>query len=61
MENPLVLMEFSQAIALDGTGVDFLVKLTLMSRNACSNKNGRFYQILSKQVNVHGFDHFGEF
>ena len=32
-----------------------------MSRNACSNKNGRFDKILSAKVNVHGFDDFGEF
>ena len=33
-----------------------------MSRNACSNENGRFYKFLSNRVNVHVmFDDFGEF
>ena len=36
-------------------------KKTSMSRNACSNENGRFDSILSNQMNVHGFDDFGKF
>ena len=30
-----------------------------MSRNARSNENGRFDEILSNRVKLHGFDHFG--
>ena len=33
----------------------------IMSRNARSNKNGRFDTILSNHVNVHGFEDFGKF
>ena len=33
----------------------------LMSRNACSDKNGKFDEISSNQVNVHGFDNFDKF
>ena len=32
-----------------------------MFRNARSNENGRFDEIFSKRVNVHGFDDFDEF
>ena len=32
-----------------------------MSKNAPSNENGRFDEIFSKRVNVHGFDDFDEF
>ena len=34
---------------------------SLMFRNARSNENGRFDEIFSKRVNVHGFDDFDEF
>ena len=34
---------------------------SLMSGNAPSNENGRFDEIFSKRVNVHGFDDFDEF
>ena len=32
-----------------------------MSRNACSHENNRFEEILSKWMNFHGFEDFGEF
>ena len=33
----------------------------LMSRNACSDKIGKFDEMSSNQVNAHGFDNFDKF